>query len=883
MRSITQKLFGASRRARLLAVAFLFVVANMVSTLGVFVPSASAAPVWEEVVSVANDDKIHVNGFLPFGVMDNSGKLTPYTSFKVEFTYRDESQGAVNSLYMTKVGVDTLYDHIAATKGDVGTYALNTDGAEHTVTSAEFSVGGYPNMRLWLSHGTGNASDYNNPNPYVVITSHKLLGLRDSSIVTPAAPTLVAPIGGASVAYGDIQNDTAKFQYTPADGSVKTQVAMAGTFWNKHQNNEHVSASFNFTTARSGNELPISTFASTASTSYDYLPGKTYSWKARSTAYSGAILQSDIGWSEWTDVQTFTVTGSTGVTVPAAPTLVSPANLAQIDEGDIYDNTADTYLTYSPAANVESNHIRVTGVFDRGDGVGENVTVDMPSETNSIALEDFVPEDNGYTYIVGNTYTWSVRSSFSADISLEAAEGWSAWSEIRSFTVADEDAIVLDTPQLTAPANGATITSQTPTFTWGAVTGATGYSIQFSSSPEFLAGVGFETVDPTYTFETEIPLGTTSYWRVQAHNSTEGTESLWSGIWSFTVGDTNTVELPAAPTLVSPENGVLIDYADIHDSTAKIVFTPVDGVQTNHVQVSGLFKDSFGYEVLHTYNGTSAGELTFATAEGSFHDFIVGQTYTWRVRSSFANIPVNETNNPDWGAWSVLRSFTVVDGSSVPVFDVPTLISPDDNAATSNAAPTFTWGAVEGAGMYRLVVRPDALSSTFWECYTTSTSCSSLVPQNTTDTTLLPGRYYWYVEAHPSANPHADDPDGMHWVSSLDRAITITAGGDGNSGSGNTTTVSTGASPSPAGNTPAPNTPAPVDTTGEVLNEQDTAPSTAADEDQASERSNEATTSSDESNEDEDSKPFLLLGWWWAVIVAAGAAGSYGYIKSQKD
>lgn len=646
--------FRVHARARLLMVAFLFVAANMVSTLGVFVPSASAALVWEDiVVADGPNGTTMTSGAVPKGSgLDlytlSSADLSAYSSFKLSFDYENSNQ-SITSLDLFY----WLYEsHIA---GDSIGSAFNFSPSESVSASsghieATFSGSVPSTNRLRLVIDDVNRNTSNDPSDRLDITNIQFQGQKD-------------------------------------DGTVAA---------------------------------------------------------------------------------------------PAAPTLVSPDDAVDISLDDIYANTDGSYLKYNSADNVQLNHIQVTGEFDRGDGVGENKSIDKVSEAEDFALENFVPQDDGYSYIVGKTYTWKVRSSFSDETQLNAAEGWGAWSVERSFTVVEPDE----------------------------------------------------------------------------------------------------AETPAAPTLVSPENGVLIDYADIHDSTAKIVFTPVDGVQTNHVEVSGLFKDSFGYEVLHTYNGTSAGELTFATAEGSFHDFIIGQTYTWRVRSSFANIPVNETNNPDWGAWSVLRSFKVVDGSSVPVFDVPTLISPDDNAATSNAAPTFTWGAVEGAGMYRLVVRPDALSSTFWECYTTSTSCSSLVPQNTTDTTLLPGRYYWYVEAHPSANPHADDPDGMHWVSSLDRAITITAGGDGNSGSGNTTTVSTGASPSPAGNTPAPNTPAPVDTTGEVLNEQDTAPSTAADEDQASERSNEATTSSDESNEDEDSKPFLLLGWWWIPLLL-GIAGAVTYFRYQ--
>lgn len=112
--------------------------------------------------------------------------------------------------------------------------------------------------------------------------------------------------------------------------------------------------------------------------------------------------------------------------------------------------------------------------------------------------------------------------------------------------------------------------------------------------------------------------------------------------------DDGTVAVPPAPTLTSPANGASVHYDAIHNSTAKIVFTPATGVQASHVEVSGLFKNASDVEEHYTYNGASSGELEYATAGSSGHDFIVGETYSWRVRSSFESIPVSDASNSDW-------------------------------------------------------------------------------------------------------------------------------------------------------------------------------------------------------------------------------------------
>ncbi len=86
---------------------------------------------------------------------------------------------------------------------------------------------------------------------------------------------------------------------------------------------------------------------------------------------------------------------------------------------------------------------------------------------------------------------------------------------------------------LTAPANGATNVSATPTFTWSPVAQAASYSVQVATSPSFAnivasaSGLTATSFTPAGAFNTS----TTYYWRVWAENAC-GT-GAYSAVYSF--------------------------------------------------------------------------------------------------------------------------------------------------------------------------------------------------------------------------------------------------------------------------------------------------------------------------------------------------------------
>ena len=87
---------------------------------------------------------------------------------------------------------------------------------------------------------------------------------------------------------------------------------------------------------------------------------------------------------------------------------------------------------------------------------------------------------------------------------------------------------------LTAPANGAVSVPATPVFTWGAVPGASSYSIQVATDAGFSSVVASASglPGPTWTSNVALNTSTAHYWRVQAINACG--PSLNSSVFSFT-------------------------------------------------------------------------------------------------------------------------------------------------------------------------------------------------------------------------------------------------------------------------------------------------------------------------------------------------------------
>lgn len=274
-------------------------------------------------------------------------------------------------------------------------------------------------------------------------------------------------------------------------------------------------------------------------------------------------------------------------------------------------------------------------------------------------------------------------------------------------------------PVLKSPADAASYKG-TPTYTWGAATGAKYYQFRWNgeSSTSYTSDVltAAKHKPPTQ------PLGAYT-WQVRA-GDLAGNWSDWSSARSLTV----IPPIPAAPVLAAPANGL-----NTIDRSPELDWNDVDYAVRYEIQVAASSKFS---PLLQSNNERTTSTFTPT-------DLADGKNY-WRVRA------FNVNNEP--GKWCSPRSFVV--DNIAPL--APVLAAPADGI-TAKGTPTYSWKAAVGAKYYqfRYLTAPNTVIYTSPE----STSTSHKPP------TQAPGDYIWQVRARDLA--------GNWGAWSATRAITI--------------------------------------------------------------------------------------------------------------
>jgi uncharacterized repeat protein (TIGR01451 family) len=214
--------------------------------------------------------------------------------------------------------------------------------------------------------------------------------------------------------------------------------------------------------------------------------------------------------------------------VSAAPTpppakLKAPALLAPADKAKLPSGT-DVQLQWKAVTGAVSYSVEVQ--LSTGKDAWTTVLSTNPTGTSAT----FAPPNDG-------TYRWRVQAVSSTPT---LNSGWSPW---RTFTVGTPTptppATKLKAPVLVSPADHASFTTTTAiTFTWKAVTGATGYTIELQQQdakwkwqpyPSGTLSVQEPTAKQT------VPVAGTYRWHVQAVASTPTLNSGWSPWRTFTV------------------------------------------------------------------------------------------------------------------------------------------------------------------------------------------------------------------------------------------------------------------------------------------------------------------------------------------------------------
>jgi hypothetical protein len=364
---------------------------------------------------------------------------------------------------------------------------------------------------------------------------------------------------------------------------------------------------------------------------------------------------------------------------PIAPTLNSPPNGT---------TNAPTTITFSwgPVSGAVTYRLQVATTS---------------SFTPPLAFDDSTlttPSQQVTNLNNNTTYYWHVNA--------KNAAGPGPYSSTWNFTTI---VALPSAPTLSAPSNGATGISLTPTLSWNAASGASTYRLQVSTDTSFAVLVYDDsTINTTSRQIGPLAAYTVHYWRVRGKN-TAGSGPYSIPRWSFT---TLFVQ-PTPPTLTSPPNG-----QQNTPTTVNFTWTAVPGAIAHRLQVAtdSTFAPGMAFDD-STITGTSrsVGPLANSTR------------YFWRVATKIVG---------GWGQFSNPFNFTTI----VARPPAPTLQSPPNNQTNVTLNPTLSWSTLSTATTYHLQVTLDTSFSSFIVNDSTLTSTSRVVGP------LTPGtNYYWRV------------------------------------------------------------------------------------------------------------------------------------------
>ena len=172
-----------------------------------------------------------------------------------------------------------------------------------------------------------------------------------------------------------------------------------------------------------------------------------------------------------------------------------------------------------------------------------------------------------------------------------------------------------------------------------------------------------------------------------------------------------------------------VDNADLYTQYPQLVWKYMNNVEEYTIELAK--DDEFSdivWSATHNISLSVGTDDHFHTITGfPFENDI---PYYWRVKAS---------NDHGESNWSTAHSFTV---RALSAPGIPEQVAPADGSTVSSTTPTFSWTAVNDAATYRLVVFSDVDDASFWDCYTTTTSCSVLTPRGGAGALEVGGTYY---------------------------------------------------------------------------------------------------------------------------------------------
>ena len=239
-------------------------------------------------------------------------------------------------------------------------------------------------------------------------------------------------------------------------------------------------------------------------------------------------------------------------------------------------------------------------------------------------------------------------------------------------------------PTLVSP-NG-TIDTQTPTYTWNAVSGVSvsRYQVQVNTSggntvyDDGYDPSGCNDATCSVTPATSLPDGSYT-WRARAENGGWGD---WSSAMSFNVeADGGDGGLPSRPILTSPAGTI---------TTSNPTYRWTGDARA--IQYEFLVRRGRNLVLRKWYTATDVCTGVTCWVSGAPNNLVNG-TYRWSVRAR------NLSGTTEWSD----KDFTVRDGGGGEVPGKVTTLSP--KGTINSVRPIYKWRKVRGATSYRLHIK----------------------------------------------------------------------------------------------------------------------------------------------------------------------------------
>lgn len=316
----------------------------------------------------------------------------------------------------------------------------------------------------------------------------------------------------------------------------------------------------------------------------------------------------------------------------SAPDLVSPSlNEAVKINTPTFQWSAIGSLTIYPGYRIQ---------------IDNNATFASPERDETVGSVLYTP-----TALSGGTYYWRVQA-------LNRAQDAGPWSGPRTFII---DVQPPGLATLVAPAQGATLKSARPTFSWSLVGGAKQYRLQVSTTSNF-SNIVINNVGAAVSY-----LPTTSlqpgeyYWRVQAYDAANN-EGAFTEPRMFSL---NILAAPV-PNFVS------------FTTRPAFQWNSVAGATGYELQIAHDANFNFLERSVTTYTPLAGGILTYTPPANDPLDY---GRYYWRV-----NVNLGNGLQP-----SPMSRFLTI---TPPLPPTPVIVTPNNAALTNDSEPSFDWDRV---------------------------------------------------------------------------------------------------------------------------------------------------------------------------------------------